>query len=483
MSQILGFVGQDNKGLSGSEYFFDTKLKGKPHVIRFVKDAKGRPLKTTSIDPGDPGTGLQLSFDLEVQANSEKQLREAVIEHGAKMGGIGVMDAETGEILAMANYPSYDPNRPNELNRKFQRLAFITDPIEPGSIAKTFTIAAAMESGLTTATKKYFCERGQLRIGDHIINEAESKKKFEWLTVTEILEHSSNIGTTKIAFELGSPRLLYFFDKFGLGKKSGIEYAGESRGIMPAINEVTPLRLSNISFGQGMAVTPIQILSAYAIIANGGTYVRPTILKANAQAPGMRVLSKETVTSITRMLADAVEKGTGANAKIPLFKIAGKTSTTQRPSENGGYHGYIPGFIGFPVQTAKKYVVYVYIDNPTGKKYYGNDVAAPVFKKVMEHILIRDKMFINVADAKSNSKSVTQDLVVRNQSALSDTGRVLPNFTGLDKQSVETLITKLPLKIRHHGVGLVIKQGPPAGTLFTDSVTEVDLYYEPPTIE
>jgi len=480
LSQVIGFVGQDNKGLSGLEYSFDEKLRGKPHKIKFVKDAKGRPLKSDFIENGNLGEDIYLSIDLDIQASAEKFLREAITKHNARSGGIGIMDAETGEMIALANYPTYDANRPGDSNGNF-KLPFVTDPIEPGSSMKTLTVAASFESGLSNSSKKYNCEGGNLRIGDHVISEAENKKKFEWLTVGEILKYSSNVGTTKVAFELGAPRLLYFLERFGIGKKTGIEVSGESRGIVPVVEKLSQLRLSNVSFGQGIATTAIQMLSAYAVIANGGYSVSPTLQRKTKSDLTLRILSEKTVEQLKKMLISAVEEGTGTNAKIKYFKIAGKTSTAQRVSESGGYRGYIPGFIGFTIGTPKKYVGLVYIDDPQVGGYYGNEIAAPVFKKTLEYLLIKDKQTINVV--RDDADKLHSDKVKLVLASANTPENVVPSLIGLDKKSAERVIKNANIKVNHIGVGLVKRQSWQPGTILDGGIKEIDLYYEPPSVD
>ena len=398
VSQLIGFVGVDNVGLSGIEYLFDKELRGTPKVTKYIKDNKGRPVKFESVEKGNQGKDINLTIDKEIQYFAEKYLKEAVLKYKATKGGVGVMDVETGEILAIANYPTFDPNNSKASNLKSRKLSFVSDPFEPGSTFKLFTAASALENKIATPDTNYYCEEGRLKISGHVIREAEAKKKYEWLSLEEIIKYSSNVGTTKVAFDLTFPRLNKTLMDFGIGQKTGIELPGESRGIISFDDNVSPIKLSNISFGQGVATTGIQMLAAYGAIANKGIYVRPTILKNQSlKERQKRIMSEKTAKSLTRMMEKAVEDGTGTNAKIKHFSIAGKTSTAQRPNSDGGYKGYVPGFIGYPTNIQERFVVYVYVDNPKGKHYYGGTVAAPVFKKVTEHILFKNKEFNQLA--------------------------------------------------------------------------------------
>lgn len=486
LSQSLGFVGIDNAGLSGLEYVYDSELRGEPKIMKYIIDRKGRPVRYESTEIGDRAKDIYLTIDKDIQAVAEKALKEAVDEYEAKRGGIGVIDVRTGEILAMANYPSFDPNEPQDYKSELRKLPFVSDPFEPGSTFKILTVASALENNIAKSDTNYYCERGQIKVEGHTISEAESKKQFEWLSVEEIIRHSSNVGTTKIAFDLTFPKLKATLNHFGIGEKTNVELPGESRGIFTEEENVRPLSLSNISFGQGVATTGIQMLSAYATIANGGEFVRPTIIKREEgqEIYKKRVVSESVAKELTRMLVSAVEHGTGGNAKIPYYTIAGKTSTAQRTDETGKYNGYIPGFLGFPVGVNSPFAVYVYVDKPAaGKSYYGNTVAGPVFKKVTQYILYKNKEFSNLASNENFENAKAFDTVQVQHSSTRILGRgEAPNFIGLDKRSANALGDKLQISLSHRGIGVVSKQIPSAGTKIDDG-TIVKLIYSPPTYE
>ncbi|MCB9060458.1 MAG: PASTA domain-containing protein [Halobacteriovoraceae bacterium] len=483
-SQILGFVGVDNSGLAGVEYLFDEDLKGGAKVVKYFKDAKGRPVKFENEENKKAKSkDIHLSIDIELQAIAEKYLRKMVLESQAKMGGVGIIDVISGELLALANYPTFDPNNLKKSNSKDRKLSFATDPIEPGSIFKILTVASALEQNIAKPDTNYYCERGRLKVEDHIISEAESVKKYEWLSVSDIIKHSSNVGTTKLAFDLTYPRLKKTLDIFGIGEKTGVEIPGESRGIGPTTENVSPLSLSNISFGQGIAVTGIQMLSVYATIANRGILVRPTLLKNRQPSEPLRVLRENTAIELEKMLIEAVEDGTGKNAKIEHFTIAGKTSTAQRPDGQGGYTGYIPGFIGYPVNVDNKFVIYVYIDGPQGEKYYGNQLAAPVFKEIAQHILYNDKRYHNFAkQSETKTKFVIDKIEVKNAASKKYGQSQIPNLKGLDKKTVQQILEKMGLKAQHRGIGVVSEQFPEPGEKIQADV-ELKILYRPPKYE
>tara|TARA_R110002072_G_scaffold288917_1_gene455491 strand:+ start:171032 stop:172942 length:1911 start_codon:yes stop_codon:yes gene_type:complete len=480
-AQILGFVGIDNTGLSGIEYLYDEMLRGEPKIVKYFKDAKGRPVKFESYNPGNEAKDLKLTIDKDLQAVAEKHLKEAVVEHEALSGGVGIIDVESGEVLAMANYPTFDPNHPRSTSSKYRKLSFVTDPFEPGSTMKAFTVSSVLENKIATPETSYFCERGSFKVDDHIISEADSKKKHEWLTVKEIIKYSSNIGTTKIAFDLTYPKLKKTLENFNFGEKTGVEIPGESRGIFNSNENVTPLTLSNISFGQGIATTGIQMLTAYAAIANGGKLVRPTIIKNDSKKESKQIISKDTAQKMEKMLLSVVEDGTGSAAQLSMFKIAGKTSTAQRVDEKGGYSGHVGGFIGYPVNVDKKFVMYVYIDNPKGS-YYGNVVAAPVFNKISQYLLYKNKDFSKIEVAEHEDANNFDTVKIKHSSVRSRGKGKVPNFIGLDKFSSKRLADKYGVSINSKGIGVVVEQLPPSGETISEN-TKVLLKFSPPSYE
>jgi cell division protein FtsI (penicillin-binding protein 3) len=461
---LVGHVNVDLEGTAGIEYSFDHELKGAPKNIRYYKDAKGRPVKMDSFQFHGKGQDIVLSIDHELQAMTEKYLAEGVREVNANAGGAIVMNAETGEILAMANVPSFDPNNYGDYSPKERKLSLLTDPFEPGSTFKIFTVAAALEEKVVTPESKYFCENGKMQIGKRTIGEAAGHK-YGWLSVSDIFKHSSNIGTTKIAMELGYAKLHRFIEKLNFGKPTGIEIKGESKGIYKEIKKPSLIHLSNLSFGQGIATTPLQMVAAYSAIVNDGVMIKPTILRVDdkSKIDKKRVMRLDTATKLQKMLIHVVDNGTGYNAKISQFDIAGKTSTAQKVGADGKYSGIIAGFIGFPLNVDQKLVVYVYVDEPKDKKY-GNDVAAPIFQKIMSYYLYQSK---DVSPTRLAQNEMITDAVNKQQAALvrtKDIGTV-PNFIGLDKITALELAAVNNIEIEIKGSGIVEKQSPEAFTV------------------
>jgi cell division protein FtsI (penicillin-binding protein 3) len=505
LAQTLGFVGLDNKGLAGLEHLYDKELRGNPVTLKYTVDNKGRPIKFESHqDVTAQAKDIYLTIDKDVQGMAEKYLKEAVIKHSADKGGVGVIDASTGEILAIANYPAFDPNDVKASAPQNRKLAFATDPFEPGSAFKLFTVASAFEHKVAKLDSNYYCEQGHMKVDGHIISEAESHERYEWLSVADIVKFSSNVGTTKIAFDLTFPKFKETLKKLNFGEKTGIEVPGESRGIFTEAENVTPLSLSNMSFGQGIAVTGVQMLAAYAAIANGGEYIRPTLIKKDQSQVAelependhqlkkrMRVFAPKTSEDLTTALIGVVEKGTGTNVQIPHFKIAGKTATAQRVDGSGRYHGYLSGFIGFPVNVDRRFVIYVYIDNPKAGGYYGAAVAGPVFKNLAQYMLYKNKDISKLADADVNAekeldlKKVKNNIdMVQQKSAATRSydPNVVPNLVGLDKISTTNVANKLNLHLIHKGMGVVSSQSPAPGTPLTEDLV-IKLEYSPPNYE
>lgn len=482
LAQTLGFVGVDNDGLAGLEYQYNDDLRGDVKVVKYLKDAKGRPIKRESMDLHSKAKDVHLSIDKNLQIVVEGALKEAVEKNNAVKGGAGVIDVKTGEILAIANYPSFDPNTPKGYAPDQRKLSFVTDPFEPGSMFKSLTIASALDNKVLNEDTHYYCERGRLVVEDHIINEAESDKKFEWLSVSDILKYSSNVGTTKIAFDLKFPKLKTSLELFRVGKKTGVELPGESRGIFTKKENVSPLALSNFSFGQGLATTAIQMLSTYAAIANNGIWMRPTLIKGgNENIPGEKIISESTAKSLEKMLIKVVDSGTGTNAAIPYFKIAGKTSTAQK-AVDGGYSGYIPAFVGYPVNVENRFAVLVYVDDPKQGEYYGNQVAAPVFKKIVQSMLYKNKGADPVV-FKQVAQQTQTDSVSTIQSKSRFIGKFLvPNFSGLDKKSAIELARQSEISIEHLGMGLVESQSINVGVALGPN-QKVQLSYRLPKYE
>ena len=394
LSQVLGFVGSDGKGLDGLELQFNKQLEGKLKQIILPRDARGRPLLADgrSLTEVPDGADLELTIDHEIQFMLERELAAAVEKFGAVSANGVIVDSQTSEILAIANLPTVDLNEGTRVPEERRRNHVVTDSFEPGSTMKTLVITGALRDQLLKPSSLYNCEGGHFKVGDKWISEADTNHKFNWLNVSEILAYSSNIGATKIAFQLGDQEVRRTLLDFGISEKTGISLPGEARGILNPL-PWRPHLLSNISFGHGVAVTPLQMAVAYTAIANGGMLKKPLLVRAirdhdqkeltEFHAEDVRrVLSPVDAATVRLMLTAATgEHATGANARIAGYPVAGKTGTAQKVDlKNGGYFkkAYISSFAGFVPASSPHYVIYVSLDDPK-KAYYGSQVAAPVF--------------------------------------------------------------------------------------------------------
>ncbi|HEX4924296.1 MAG TPA: penicillin-binding protein 2 [Bdellovibrionales bacterium] len=397
LSSVLGFVGHEGQGLEGLEARLEQPLRGETRKIAVRRDARGRPLVVNGqlFSEQPDGSDVTLTIDSNLQYNLEQELLEGLRRHRAQSAVGIILDVKTSEILAMSSLPDFNPNNPAGGEPFEKRNRAVTDPFEPGSTLKTFTLAAALKEGTIAPNTRIFCENGKYKIGKRTIGESIGHK-YGWLTAHEILAHSSNIGTAKIALELGGEKLRQTFTDFGFGVKSGVDTLGESRGILPPLPWRDHL-LANISFGHGVAATPLQIANAYAAIANGGTLRKPFLVKSIRSKEsgeeqtfepdeGKRVIDSKIASTLSLMLMGTTgADGTGVRARVNGFPVAGKTGTAQKLGPDGRYmHAYISSFAGFVPANDPRFVIYIAYDDPR-EKYYGSEVAAPVFARVAGH--------------------------------------------------------------------------------------------------
>ncbi|MBV2169009.1 MAG: penicillin-binding protein 2, partial [Bdellovibrio sp.] len=405
LAQTLGFLGIEGQGLEGLELGYNQLLTGNQKKVMVKRDARGRPLINDGLmfTENPEGSELRLTVDADLQYRLESELVNAVSTFEADHAVGVILDAKTSAVLALASAPSFDVNKAMKSPAEHRRNKIVTDAFEPGSTMKTFVIAAALRDGLIQPNTKFYCEKGSFKVGDRVIREAESKEKFEDLTVAEILAVSSNVGTTKIAFKMGPDRLRQGLLDFGFGQKLGVDLPGEARGMVQALPWRQHL-LSNISFGHGISVTPLQVANAFAAIANGGVLNTPYIVQSIRDVetgeltetkvkPIRRVLSAEQAAQMRAMLLGVTTKGgTGGNARVEGFMVGGKTGTAQKVNPNGrGYlkGAYISSFGGFIPANDPKFVIYVAVDSPR-KAYYGATVAAPLFSRVASYAVRKE---------------------------------------------------------------------------------------------
>ena len=397
--QVLGFVGVDGVGLAGLELEYQSVLAGKPGERTQELDPSGQPI-VGGIDAERlpaPGSDLVVTIDRDFQFQVQAALEEAVKANQAQGGTVIVMDPRTGDIYAMATYPWFDPKEFATAKPATWRNRAVTDVFEPGSVNKVITAAATVQER-SLPLDELLSVPWKMRVGDFVIHDAHPHG-VEQMTLGDVVAQSSNIGAVEVAERLGAPRLATYLSKFGLGQVTGIGFPGESAGMMLPLYLWSDTSLATMAYGQGIAVTPLQMISVYATIANGGVWVRPRLVRGTvdpqgafhpaAPSPTRRVVSDATSQMVTRMLAYAVEAGTGTAAQIPGFRVAGKTGTARIPKPTGGYYAdrYFASFIGYLPASDPKVVIAAILDRPT--TVYGGVAAAPLFQQVARYAIER----------------------------------------------------------------------------------------------
>jgi cell division protein FtsI (penicillin-binding protein 3) len=402
-AQVLGFVDIDGHGQAGIEQQYDGLLRGHPGKIQLERDPQGRaiPQGRRSLEPAEPGTDLVLTIDQYLQYVTEQALHRAVRDHKAKAGSVVAMSPRTGEVLAMANVPTFDPNRIARSRPEARKNRAIADVFEPGSTNKTITAAAALQHGIVTPQTETIVPDNLPLCPEKTFRDSHSHAP-ELMSFADIVAQSSNVGTIMAARDLGADRLYKAQVDFGYGRKSGVDLPGESPGILRDAKSWYCTDLGTNAIGQGVAVTVLQMASVYATVANNGVLRSPTLLRGTVDArghlakasrkPGRRVLSARTAKTLSRILEGVVkEGGTGTLAALEEWRVAGKTGTARKPDNvRGGYKpgAYVGSFIGFAPAERPAVVVAVVIDEPT-RGYYGGSVAAPVFREVTSTALRR----------------------------------------------------------------------------------------------
>ena len=377
-SHVLGYAGLDNRGLSGLELALDRTLAGRNGRQTVVRDAFGRTIDVLSAVPAVEGQSVRLTLDDTLQANAQSVLQRTVRRWGARAASAVVLDPRTGEVLAMASEPGFDANKFPDTDRDTQRNRAITDTYEPGSTLKVVTVAAALSEGLVDPSSA-FRLAPSIHVADRVIHEAH-RTSTERMTVAEILSRSSNVGTITLAELLGRSRLETWVERFGFGKKTGVDFPGETAGILPFYWSGSTI--GTLPIGHGIAVTPVQMAAAYAAVANGGVWLRPRLL-ADRPAKRRRVMSRHVSEQLMSMLRDVVIEGTGTEAEVEGYQVAGKTGTAAKPDPRGGYSTsrYVASFVGVVPASDPRLVVLVTVDEPHGA-IWGGVVAAPAFQEI-----------------------------------------------------------------------------------------------------
>lgn len=380
-AHLVGYTGYDEKGLEGFELQYQNWLSGKSGSRHVIKDRQGHIVDDLeAVKLPQDGRDLVVSIDRKVQYLAYRELAKAVEESNAKAGAAVVLNAKTGEILAMANYPAYNPNNPSKDVTKSRNRA-IVDQFEPGSTMKPMTISAALETGKYTPETKIETAGGTYKIGPATVHDSHPNGL---LSVAQVIQKSSNVGSAKIALSLEPKYMWGVFNQLGFGTITHVNFPGEAAGKLRNYKTWRPIEQATISFGNGISVTLLQLARAYTVFANDGELRPVTLLKSKDIAVGQQVFSKATALSVRDMLETVVQAGgTAPKAQVMGYRVAGKTGTAHKPGIGGYQDKYIASFVGMAPASNPKLIVAVMIDEPSNGQYYGGIVAAPVFSAVM----------------------------------------------------------------------------------------------------
>ncbi len=384
--QVIGAVGSENQGLTGLEAGEESVLRGSDGERRIVKDALGEPIRLETVSEASDGENIQLTLDPLIQEKTERVLAEVGETYAPQGATAIVMDPRDSQILAMANWPPVDPNDLSATSNEDLMNKATGFTYEPGSTFKAFTVAAALEEKLVTPTSSFVLP-SSIQVADRTIEDAEARPT-ETMSVAEILAYSSNVGAVTIGLEIGAEKFSRWISRFGFGRPTGVQFPAEERGIVPALDEYSGSTMGNLPIGQGISVTPMQMMAGYAAIADGGILRRPQLIErigeeAVPEPKGRRVIDPGVAAQVREMLEGVLAAGgTASEVSVPGYTLAGKTGTAQ-VAENGTYSEtkYVASFIGFAPAQDPKLLAAVIVDQPQGD-IYGGSVAAPAFGKI-----------------------------------------------------------------------------------------------------
>ena len=515
-SHVLGYVGIDGQGLGGVEHSYNSKIKGEPGELFLEKDATGRAYESFEI-PAKPGQTVVLTIDQTIQYHAEQALQAAVARSHAKSGTAIVLDPRTGEILALANAPTFDPNKVSDSTADARSNWALQNIYEPGSTFKIVAFSAAIDRKLAKPEDHIDCQMGAITVAGRVVHDHHP---FGSLTLVEALAKSSNVGAIKLGIRVGDESMYDYITRYGFGSRTGIELMGETPGILRKVDRWQPSSIGSIAIGQEIGVTPLQMVSAYGAVANDGVRVAPHIVREvrNANGPVLfsaqpeqrRVINAETAIALRGMLEGVTLHGTAKKAQLDGYSAAGKTGTAQKiDPRTKGYSAtkFVGSFVGFAPVNNPQVAIIVVIDEPAGA-YHGGDVAAPVFREIAEQILPALNVepdiettaipeLIARADKQASSEAKLRDEQQRAESerrstlptVVSDGGRegevvyavttskamVMPDLHGRSVRDVARTCAQLGLQIEARGEGKVMKQSPaPGAEVSTGQVIYLD---------
>jgi cell division protein FtsI (penicillin-binding protein 3) len=504
-AHVLCYVGLDGDGLGGLERSFNAKIAGEPGRLFLEKDASGKPYESYEI-ASKPGNSVVLTIDQSIQYQAEQALNEAVKNSRAKSGSVIVLDPRSGDILALANAPTFDPNNVSESSADARSNWALQNIYEPGSTFKVVAFSAALEKKLARVDDRIDCQMGAVTVAGRVVHD---HKKFGVLTLPEALAKSSNVAAIKLGMRVGDPTMYEYITRFGFGSKTGIELPGETGGILRKVERWQPSSIGSIAIGQEVGVTPVQMVAAFGALANDGMRIAPHIIREirneagavvyQPQPESRRVISAETAIALRGMLEGVTLHGTAKKAQLDGYSAAGKTGTAQKIDPKTRAYSktkFVGSFVGFAPVSNPQVVIIVVIDEPAGA-YHGGDVAAPVFREVAEQILpilgvepdietksapdliaqvdqdperaekLREEQTLEAAERKATLPTVDSnggrggEVVYANTTG---SGIVMPDLRGRSVRDVARTCAQLGLQFEARGEGRVFKQTPAAGS-------------------
>jgi cell division protein FtsI/penicillin-binding protein 2 len=496
-AHALGYVNVDEKGLGGIEQSLDSQIRGKPGRMMVMADGRRRRYDRSEA-AADPGASVILTIDQTIQFIAEKELSRAIAETHSKNGSVVVQDPNNGHLLAVANWPTFDPNDAGKFSVDLRMNRAVAAAYEPGSTFKMITLSGALESGLTNPREFIDCQMGSILVAGRLIHD---HKPFGILSVRDVLAQSSDVGTIKIALRLGAPKLHEKIREFGMGQLTGIESPGENRGLFRPLENWTASSIGSIAIGQEVSVTPVQIISAISAIANGGTLYRPRIVEdihggalvapRSADQP-QEATDAKTAATLRDMMESVILEGTGKPAKLNGYTAAGKSGTAQKIDPATGRYSpnqYVASFVGFAPVNTPVVTILVVLDSPVGL-HYGGDVGGPVFKRISEQVLAYLEVSHDIP-AGQDVQTATNQRGTRLPATASDSNRarfeatvakqpaesssaptvafgdeeavVVPDFSGQGLRSVMEACTSLGLVPAPIGNGVAVEQVPDPG--------------------
>ncbi|HEV8658211.1 MAG TPA: penicillin-binding transpeptidase domain-containing protein [Thermoanaerobaculia bacterium] len=472
-ASVIGYVGVDGQGLAGVEHSFDSYVRGRAGRVTVLRDARRGMYLVGGEGLNRPvnGNHIVLTIDSVVQFITERALIKAVEKYRATGGAAIVMDARDGAILAMASYPTFDPNHFRDFPPATWRNRNVQEIYEPGSTFKIVTASAGIEEGVVTPSQILDCGNGAIQIADVEIHE-HGGVRYGLMTFEDVIVHSSNVGTIRVAFGLGEKRLYDYVRRFGFGQRTNVQLPGEAAGLLRRLSRWSDVSAASISIGQEIGATPLQIVRAIATVANGGTRVEPRVIDRVVDADGntiyaperpapQRVVSERTAAVLNEILKSVVYRGTGGKAALPEHVVAGKTGTAQK-AIRGGYSPdkFIASFGGYVPADRPRLVILVVIDEPKGEQY-GGVIAAPAFREIAEATLHYLRVPPSVPQRSIGLE--TPLLAAFSQQQTPVPRASVPDLTGLDARAAVARATAAGLLVEAVGSGVVTTQKPAAG--------------------